>query len=102
MTASPLLKDHVADLVEPWGEVTIVRYFGGWALRTEGAQVGIVMDALYVAAELLDAAGYDAEALEPFRYVAAGKTVTVGRYRAVPPELLDHPTALHRLLTARD
>lgn len=99
MTASPGLKDHIADLVHPLTEIGIVRYFGGWALRAGGTQVGMIMDTLYLSTELLDAAGFDTTRLEPFRYVANNQTVTVGRYRAVPPDLLDDPNRLRQVLT---
>ncbi|MBT2454805.1 TfoX/Sxy family protein [Streptomyces sp. ISL-86] len=35
MSGSRSLAEHLADQLAPLGEVTVHRYFGGWALRSQ-------------------------------------------------------------------
>jgi DNA transformation protein len=86
--------DHILDLLRPWALVGARRMFGGHGLYRGGVMFGIVADdRLFLKVDEGNAADYDRENLEPFRYTRAGRTVALS-YRAVPDGLLDSGEAL--------
>jgi DNA transformation protein and related proteins len=87
--------DHILDLLRPWALCGAKRMFGGWGLYRGGVMFGIVADdQLYLKVDDGNAADYERDALEPFRYTRAGRTVALS-YRAVPDRLLESEEALH-------
>ncbi|WP_441247174.1 TfoX/Sxy family protein [Kitasatospora sp. McL0602] len=100
MSGSRGLAEHVADQLASLGEVTVHRYFGGWALRSHGIQFAMVMDTLYLRVDDAARASYEDAGSVPFSYRAAGREVVVRRYWSVPVEALDDRAALGALARA--
>lgn len=100
MSGSRSLAEHVADQLASLGEVTIHRYFGGWALRSHGRQFAIVMDTLYFRVDSAARSSYEEAGSTPFSYRAAGREVVVRAYFSVPPEEIDNQAKLCALARA--
>ncbi|MFI6154303.1 TfoX/Sxy family protein [Kitasatospora sp. NPDC051170] len=94
MSGSRSLAEYVADELAPLGEVTVHRYFGGWALRCHGVQFAIVMDALYFRVDDASRPSYEDAGSTPFTYHAAGRTVVVHAYYSAPAQAVDDRTEL--------
>ncbi|MBY3083660.1 TfoX/Sxy family protein [Rhizobium laguerreae] len=85
-----------ASQIAPAGCIDIRRFFGGSALVRNGAQFGFVMKGtLYLRVDAAMRAEFEADGCEPFSYRAAGRTITVRRYYAVPAHVIDDPALLH-------
>ncbi|MEY9842187.1 TfoX/Sxy family protein [Streptacidiphilus sp. EB103A] len=97
MSGSRSLAEHVADQLAPLGEVTIHRYFGGWALRSHGRQFAIVMDTLYLRVDSAARSFYERAGSTPFTYHAAGRQVVVHTYYSAPAEAMDDQDGLRSL-----
>jgi DNA transformation protein and related proteins len=97
MSGSRSLAEYIVDQLAELGEVTMRRYFGGWALRSGGAQFAMVMDTVYFRVADADRASYAAAGAVPFTYNAAGREVVVRKYYSVPPAAIDDPDALRDL-----
>ncbi|MFK8908390.1 TfoX/Sxy family protein [Streptomyces sp. YS-3] len=100
MSGSRSLAEHVADQLAPLGEVTIHRYFGGWALRGHGRQFAMVMDTLYLRVDGAARSSYEKAGSTPFTYHAAGREVVVHTYYSAPAEAIDDRTELYALARA--
>ncbi|BCY09363.1 TfoX/Sxy family protein [Actinoplanes sp. L3-i22] len=98
MTGSRALAEHLVDLLGPSSDVDLAPFFGGWSLRHEGRQIGIVMDTAYAKVDLADRETWHDNGSVPFRYTARGRTVTVEAYWSVPADALDDPDLLRDLL----
>jgi DNA transformation protein len=86
--------DHILDLLRPWALCGAKRMFGGHGLYRGGVMFGIVVDdRLYLKVDDGNVADYEREALRPFQYTRAGRTVALS-YRAAPDGLLDSGQAL--------
>jgi TfoX/Sxy family transcriptional regulator of competence genes len=92
--------EHVLDLLGPDSGVELRRFFGGWSLIRDGAQIAIVMDTLYVKVDQADRARWRDSGSRPFSYQAKGKTVLVQAYWSAPDEALDDRALLRALLTS--
>lgn len=88
-TAGEDFAQHICDLLAPAGGLSLRRYFGGWALRRGGQQVGMVMDTLYLRVNRDTAEAWQERGSHPFEYRSGTRTVQVLRYRSVPVDLLD-------------
>ncbi len=97
MSGSRSLAEHLADQLAPLGEVTIHRYFGGWALRSHGVQFAIVMDTLYLRVDGSARSFYEEAGSTPFTYHAAGREIVVRTYYSVPTEVIDDSAELFAL-----
>ncbi|MEU9045193.1 MULTISPECIES: TfoX/Sxy family protein [unclassified Kitasatospora] len=94
MSGSRSLAEYVADQLAPLGEVTIQRYFGGWALRRHGRQFAMVMDTLYLRVDSAARSSHANSGSKPFTYHAAGREVVVHSYYSVPAEAMDDQAEL--------
>jgi len=84
MSASPDYLDHLIDLLEPLGPVTIRRMFGGAGLYHDGLMFALVAeDRLYLKADDGNREAFEAEGLEPFTYESRGKRAVMSYYE--PP-----------------
>ncbi|MEV8504448.1 TfoX/Sxy family protein [Actinoplanes sp. NPDC051475] len=71
-------------------------FFGGTALVCDGTQFAMVMGTtVYFVVDEATRPRYRAAGSEPFIYLTGSGPVTVGRYHAVPPHVLDDPETLH-------
>ena len=79
------------ELLEKWGQVTARRMFGGHGLYHEGLMFAIVMDnRLYLKADDLNRADFEALNLAPFTYLMKGNTVALS-YWSAPDSIFDEP-----------
>jgi DNA transformation protein len=100
VTGSRTIAEHVLDLLGPASGVGLAPFFGGWSLRRDGEQIGIVMDTAYVKVGLAHRDTWHATGSTPFRYTARGRTITVEAYWSVPADALDDPDRLRELFLA--
>ncbi|RJF76225.1 TfoX/Sxy family protein [Rhodopseudomonas palustris] len=85
-------RDHLADLFEPFGRVTIRRMFSGFGISADGVNFALVIqDAIYLRADAATIAKFEAEGSRPFSYTTRLRTVTVASYWRLPDRLLDEP-----------
>ena len=83
--------DHLMELLEPFGEVTVRRMFGGYGVYRQGLMFGIVSDnTLYLKADDHNRAAFEANGLAMFGYTKQGKRIKVSYYEA-PAEVLEDP-----------
>jgi TfoX/Sxy family transcriptional regulator of competence genes len=102
VTGSRAIAEHVLDLLGPSSGVDLAPFFGGWSLRRDGEQIGIVMDTAYAKVDLAHRDTWHATGSTPFRYTARGRTVTVEAYWSVPAGALDDPDLLRDVLLGTD
>lgn len=81
-------------LSSPGAPCTARRMFGGWGLFRDGLMFGLVADEqLYLKADDLSRAPWEAAACRPFCYEARGRTVSL-RYYAPPEEAMESVPAM--------
>jgi DNA transformation protein and related proteins len=87
--------EHVVGALEPLGEISVSRFFGGQQIRVNGEQLAMVMHGeLYfrvkrdMQLELENAGG------RPFSYSTRRGKVTVRRYFAAPAEWIENTDLL--------
>lgn len=81
----------VQELLEKWGQVNSRRMFGGHGLYYEGLMFAIVMDkCLYLKADAVNRADFEALNLTPFTYPMKGKDVALS-YWSAPDAIFDEP-----------
>lgn len=86
--------DHILDQLSIMRGVSAKRMFGGFGLFRNGLMFAIIIDdVLYFKTGDSNRADYEAAGMEPFRYAAKGKTVTLS-YWQVPADALDDDTIL--------
>ncbi len=91
MTASSDFIHHVRELLAPAGSVEIKRMFGGHGVYLDGLFMAIIAgDELYLKADALTGAAFDAESCAPFVYSRDGKDMAMS-YRRAPDEAMDAP-----------
>jgi DNA transformation protein len=84
------------ELLQPWGEVTPRRMFGGHGLYHEGLMFAIVMDQrLYLKVDAHNRPDFEAQGLTPFTYPMKGKTVALS-YWSAPDAIFDDPAQAQR------
>ena len=82
--------DHLEELFEPVGGVSIRRMFGGLGIFKHGLMFGLVIDdALHLKADQQTAPRYRDEGSEPWFYKRKNRGGTETSYWAVPERLLD-------------
>ncbi len=91
MTATGDFVHHVAELLTPAGQVRVKRMFGGHGIYVDGLFMAIVAyDELYLKADDVTRAAFDAKSCAPFVYTKDGKNMTMN-YRRAPDEAMDAP-----------
>lgn len=86
--------EHLAELFETFGPVTVRRMFGGHGIFRDGVMFGLVADdALYLKADDRNRAMFESCGLPRFEYAKQGKRVTISYYLA-PGEAMDDPQTL--------
>jgi DNA transformation protein len=94
MAGNDSLTDYLQEQLAALGGVTMRRMFGGIGVFCDGLMFGIVADdAIFLKADAVNRAAFEAEGLEPLTYEARGRVVELP-YRQVPERLLDDPDEL--------
>ena len=82
--ASPEFVAHCTELLAPLGSVRVRRMFGGHGVYLDGLFMAIIADdELYLKADDITRAAFDAESCAPFVYSKDGKDMTMN-YRRAP------------------
>lgn len=96
MPVSAGYRDHIADLLRPYGGVTFKRFFNGVGLYHKAKLFGFIMsDRVYLKTNAETRAAYEAEAAEPFTFKKGAETVVTG-YFELPARLHDDTDELGR------
>jgi DNA transformation protein len=90
--------EHVLDLLGHDSGASLRRFFGGWAVTSDGRQLAIIMDTVYAKVPARDREQWRTAGSRPFQFQAKGKTVVVEAYWSLPDDALDDPAELQRLL----
>ena len=91
MASSKEFAHHVSELLSPAGRVITRRMFSGHGVYLEGLFIAIIVDdELYLKADEITRAAFDAESCAPFVYSKDGKD-TAMNYRHAPDEAMDAP-----------
>jgi DNA transformation protein len=86
--------DFLLDLFRPL-DPAARRMFGGVGLFHDGVMFGLVTrDILHFRVDDTTRGRFESTGSEPFRYMRAGREVTLGAYYVVPEDLLDRPDEL--------
>lgn len=94
MAAGSEFVGFVVESLQPLGQVSARRMFGGHGIFMDGLMFGlIVRDQLYLKVDDGNRAAYDAEGLQPFTYSGKGKRIEMA-YREAPSESFDNPEIL--------
>ncbi len=87
--------EYLLELLEPFGEVSARRMFGGYGLYHDDVMFALVAsDTLYLKTDDANRSQFEDRGLEPFRYQRKGDRVAVMSYYAAPAEALDDGEAL--------
>lgn len=85
---------YLQDLFAPLGELSARRMFGGYGLYLDEVMIGVVMDdGLYLKADDVTQAQFEAAGSAPFIYDSGGKRVTMS-YWSAPEAAMDSPQAM--------
>lgn len=83
--------NYVSELLAVAGRVTTRRMFGGHGVYLDGMFMAIVVDdELYLKADDMTRAAFDAESCAPFVFAKDGKQMST-HYRRAPDEAMDAP-----------
>ena len=86
-----VFQDHLRDLFEPMGGVSLRKMFGGLGIFRDGVMFGLVADdELYLKVDETNEAAFEAEGCGPFVYAARGREMEMS-YRRLPERLYDEP-----------
>jgi len=86
---------HLLDLLEPPGEVSARRMFGGYGIFRDGLMFGLVADGeLYLKTDVENRPDFEARDLGPFCFESKDGKVTTMSYHPCPDEALDSPHAM--------
>lgn len=81
--------DYLHEMLESFGPISARKMFGGYGLYHQGLMFGLVSrDTLYLKADAENAHHFEAEGLGKFKYLKAGKLMSIAYYRA-PAEILE-------------
>jgi len=90
MAFSKEFGEHILDMLEPLGPLTLKRMFGGACINYGRATFALMFDdTIYFRVDEANIERFRDADSEPFRYAARGKDVIVGSYYLVPEEVLD-------------
>ena len=91
MPANRDFVNHVSELLAPAGRVVVKRMFGGHGVYLDELFMAIIVDdELYLKADEITCAAFDAESCASFVYSKDGKDMTMN-YRRAPDETMDAP-----------
>ena len=91
MASSDDFVNHVSELLAPAGRVAIKRMFGGHGVYIDGLFMAIIADdELYLKADDVTRADFEAEDCAPFVYSKDGRDMVMHYYRA-PGDAMDAP-----------
>ena len=91
MPSSSDFIQHVTELPASAGHVVAKRMFGGHGIYLDGLFMGIIVaDGLYLKADDIARAAFDAQSCTPFVYSKDGKDMTMN-YRRAPDDAMDAP-----------
>lgn len=91
MATSNDFVNHVSELLAPAGHVVTKRMFGGHGVYVDGLFMAIIVnDELYLKADAVTRAVFDAESLAPFVYAKDGREMALN-YRRAPEAAMDAP-----------
>lgn len=91
MVASAKFAEFLEDQLHGLGEISVRRMFGGAGVYCDGVMFGLVSDdTLYLRVDDGNRSAFEAEAMQPFRYEANGRTIQLPYWRA-PERLFDEP-----------
>lgn len=89
------LAEHMADLLDPLGQVELARFFGGQQIRVNGTQVGILMKGVfYLRVTEKWRAELENMGSRPFSYTTGKGKVNVPRYLEAPADWIENPDVL--------
>lgn len=92
--SEPGLWDYLRESFETLGVVRIKRMFGGAGVSVDGLNIGFCGDGVvYLKADALSAADFDAEGLEHLIYNKAGVPMAMS-YRRAPDAAYDEPALM--------
>ncbi len=95
MAVSPEFREHVLELLEPLGAVSVKRFFGGAALVLGAAQFGMIMgETVFLRVDDSNRDDFVEAGSRPFGYTTKVRKVTVATYYSLPDELIDDRDAL--------
>lgn len=93
MSVSKEYKVFLEDLFAGFGPVTIRNMFGGGGVYHDGVMFALIAsDTLYLKADEITRADFEAEGMKPFTYTGKGKPVAMS-YWELPEVLYDDPDA---------
>src|SRR3974390_2320465 len=94
MESATSLVDYAIELLGPFGAVSGRAMFGGHGIYLDGVLFAIVaQESLWLKADNINRAEYEAQGCPVFSYVRSGKTVTMSFFQA-PPEAMESPQAM--------
>lgn len=83
--------NHVLDQLQSWAPVHAKAMFGGHGLYRDGLMFALIArDRLYLKADPLSLAAFEAHGLAPFTYESGGRQVALS-YRQAPEVVLEDP-----------
>jgi len=83
--------DHLHEVFQHFGPITIRRMFGGYGIYHDGLMFALVADeALYLKTDRVNVGDFEREGLGPFEYDKGGKVVKMSYYLA-PDDVLEDP-----------
>ena len=97
MSASLNFAEHCLDLLSELPALHMRRFFGGYALLSNGVQFAMIMDTLYFRVDDITRGSYESLGCRPFSYSARGRRVSVKKYMSVPPDALDNTERLEAI-----
>ena len=91
---SEALFEHLRDLFEPLGPISMRAMFGGHGLYFDGMIIGVIIDeALYLKTDALTRSDFEAAGCHPFVYDMKGEPLVMS-YWSLPDEAMDSPQAM--------
>jgi DNA transformation protein len=94
MDSATSLVDYAIELLGPFGTVSARAMFGGHGIYLDGVLFAIVaQESLWLKADTINRAEYEAQGCPVFTYVRSGKTVTMSFFQA-PPDAMESPQAM--------
>ncbi len=95
MAVSPEFREHLLELLEPLGAVSVKRFFGGAALVLGAAQFGMIMgETVFLRVGDSNRDDFVEAGSRPFSYTTKVRKVTVATYYSLPEELIDEQDVL--------
>ena len=95
MSSEAAFVAHLLDLLEPLGEVTAKRMFGGYGIFRDGRMFGLVADGeLFLKTDAENRGDFESRDLTAFQYEMKNGKVSVMSYHHCPEEALDSPQAM--------